>query len=63
MNEVQAKKHSCPGYSHFVFKAHGGPHDVGSPAADFEREEVVWAGLAEPTFGLRGLWGGNTALS
>lgn len=42
-----------------VFKAYGGAHDVGSPAADFKRKEVVWAGLAEVTLGLHDPWGGN----
>lgn len=46
-----------PEYLHLVFKAHGGAHDVGGPTADFKGEEVVLAGLAETTLGLRGLWG------
>ena len=42
-----------------VFEAHGGAHDVGGPAEDFKRKEVVWAGLAEVTLGPHDPWGGN----
>lgn len=42
-----------------VFEAYGGAHDVGGPAADFKREEVFCAGLAEATLVLHDPWGGN----
>lgn len=60
---MQTKKHSHPGYLHFIFKAHGGTHYVGSSTADFKCEEVVQAALAEPTLELGGVWEGNTAFS
>lgn len=62
-NDMQANKHRGPGYLHFVFKAHGGTHNIGSSTADFKCEKVFLADLAEPTLGFQGLWEGNTALS
>lgn len=47
--------HGSPGYLHFVFKAHGGTHNIGSSTADFKCEKVFLADLAEPTLGLQGL--------
>lgn len=61
--KFEGRNTATPGYLHFVFEAHGGTHDIGSPTADFKCEEVVWAELAEPTLGLRDPWEGNAAFS
>lgn len=52
MSELMKEKKRNARNLHLAFKAHGGAHDVGGPAGDFKRKEVVWAGFAEATLGL-----------
>ena len=51
MSEWKEKKKKNTRHLHLVFEAHGGAHDVSSPAADFKGEELFGAGLSEATLG------------